>query len=88
MKDLKLLSEKLKEFNDKDISIRFEGSLRLLMEINQAHCLVTKKVVLIGDSNFNELQEVEIAVDEISSITIDKDVILKMNGNYEIYISK
>lgn len=88
MKDLKNLKEKLKSYNDKDITVRTDGSLRFLMPINKVQAMVTNKVILIGNSDLVKNEEIEILVDDINNIETDAEITLYMNGNYIIYISK
>ena len=87
MEDLKLLQQKLKEMDGKDLSIKFEGSLRLLMNINNMQSIVTNTILLISNSDLQKNQEIELITDEIVSIEyIGKDIKIGMNGNYNIYI--
>lgn len=87
MEDLKLLQQKLKEMDGKDLSIKFEGSLRLLMNINNMQSIVTNTILLISNSDLQKNQEIELITDEIVSIEyIGKDIKINMNGNYSIYI--
>ena len=87
MEDLKLLQQKLKEMDGKDLSIKFEGSLRLLMNINNMQSIVTNTILLISNSNLVTNQEIELITDDIVGIEyIRKDIKIEMNGNYSIYI--
>ena len=60
MEDLKLLQQKLKEMDGKDLSIKFEGSLRLLMNINNMQSIVTNTILLISNSDLQKNQEIEL----------------------------
>ncbi len=87
MEDLKLLQQKLKEMDGKDLSIKFEGSLRLLMNINNMQSIVTNTILLISNSDLQKNQEIELITDDIVSIEyVSKDIKINMNGNYSIYI--
>lgn len=87
MEDLKLLQQKLKEMEGKDLSIQFEGSLRLLMNIDNMQSIVTHTILLISNSDLQKNQELEIVIDDIVSIEyVRKDIKIGMNGNYNIYI--
>ncbi|MBQ8234898.1 MAG: hypothetical protein IJZ36_04900 [Bacilli bacterium] len=86
MKDLKALQKELESYNNKDLSIIIEGSLKLSLTIHNAQCMVTKKVLLVGNSDLTN-EEIEITVDEINCIEINSEIHLEMNGNYDIYIS-
>ena len=87
MEDLKLLQQKLKEMDGKDLSIKFEGSLRLLMNINNMQSIVTNTILLISNSDLQKNQEIELITDDIVSIEyVRKDIKIGMNGNYNIYI--
>ncbi len=87
MKDLKKLQETLKTYNGRDLFIRFSGSLRTYINIYNAQCLVTKIVMIIGNSNLEDNQELEILTDDIKNITFNEnDILLEMNGNYTIQI--
>ena len=78
LKDLKKLRDTLKEYNNKNLYIRFDGSLRTY---------VTKIVLLIGNGDFEDNQELEILTDDIRNITVNaNDILLEMNGNYTIEI--
>lgn len=87
MKDLKKLSEELEKYNKKDLSITFSGSLRFSTLIHNSQCMVTQKILLIGNLEYSN-EEIEINVDDIDNIIIDEYIVLEMNGNYKIYISK
>lgn len=87
MEDLKQLQQKLKEMESKDLSIQFEGSLRLLMNIDNMQSIVTNTILLINNSNLVKNQEIELITDDIVCIEyIGKDIKIEMNGNYSIYI--
>lgn len=86
MRDVKTLQEELAKYNNKNLSIRMDGSLRLSLSIHNARCMMTRKVLLIGNADLVN-EEIEINVDDINSIDIDSDILLEMNGNYNIYIS-
>ncbi len=87
MEDLKQLQQKLKEMEGKDISVHFEGSLRLILNVKKMQSIVTNTILLISNSELVKNEEVEIVVDDIVDIKIKDDIILKMNGNYQIDIS-
>ena len=87
LKDIELLKKELKKCNNTDLSIRMDGSLRLSLQIHNAECIVTKKVVIISNSDLISYEEIEISVDDINDMEIDTEIILEMNGNYKIYIS-
>ena len=87
LKDLKKLRDTLKEYNNKNLYIRFDSSLRTYINIYNAQCLVTKIVLLIGNGDFEDNQELEILTDDIRNITVNaNDILLEMNGNYTIEI--
>lgn len=87
MKDIKKLKEELNgKYAGRDMTIRMTGSLRLTIFLHNVECIVTQKVLLIGNSDFIN-EEIEIYTDDINEISIDSDILLKMNGNYNIYIS-
>lgn len=89
MKDLRKLQNILKEYNGKDLYIRFNGSLRTYIHIYNAQCLITKIVLLIGNVEFEDNQELEVKTDDILKITYyDNEILLEMHGNYEIEIMK
>lgn len=89
LKDLKKLQETLKGYNEKNLYIRFSGSLRTYLNIYNAQCMVTKIVLLIGNGDFKDNQELEIKTDDIRNITFNKnEILLEMNGNYTIEIMK
>ena len=89
MKDLRKLKNILKEYNGKDLYIRFNGSLRTYIHIYNAQCLITKIVLLIGNVEFEDNQELEVKTDDILKITYyDNEILLEMHGNYEIEIMK
>ena len=81
------MKDTLKEYNNKNLYIRFDGSLRTYINIYNAQCLVTKIVLLIGNGDFEDNQELEILTDDIRNITVNaNDILLEMNGNYTIEI--
>jgi adenylate cyclase class IV len=86
MKDVSILKEEIEKYNYHDLSVRTDGSIRFSMLIHNAQCLVTKKVLLIGNAELTN-EEIEICVDDIDNINIDTEIILEMNGNYTIYIN-
>ena len=89
MKDLKKLQDTLKEYNNKNLYIRFDSSLRTYINIYNAQCLVTKIVLLIGNGDFEDNQELEIKTDDIRDIIFNKnEILLEMTGNYTIEIIK
>lgn len=53
MKDLKKLSEELEKYNKKDLSITFSGSLRFSTLIHNSQCMVTQKILLIGNLEYS-----------------------------------
>lgn len=85
MRDLKELQAELEKYNGKDISIRFEGSLRAFMIIENARCMATYKTLLIGNME-KDNQEFQIDLDEVTDIEIGIEIVLYVNGNYRIYI--
>lgn len=87
MEDLKQLQQKLKEIEGQDISIKFEGSLRLVLNIHNMQYIVTNTILLISNSQLIRNEEIEILTDEIISIDIKKEIKIEMNGNYTISIS-
>lgn len=88
MKPIKELKEELeKNYNNRDIAVRMDGSLRLSLNISNAQCLVTHKVVLIGNAELAVNEEVEICLDDVNDIEIGTEIILEMNGNYNICIT-
>lgn len=87
MKDLEQLKETLKTYNGKNLFIRFTGSLRTYINIENAQCLVTKIVMIIGNDNLEDNQELEILTDDLRDITFNEnEILLNMNGNYTIEI--
>lgn len=87
MKDIKELREALENYTNKDVSIRTEGSLRLSLNIHNMQCMITQKVVLMSNLESSENEEIEINVDDIIDIEINTEIVLEMNGNYNICIS-
>lgn len=85
MRDLKRLQTELEKYNGKDISIRFDGSLRAFMIIESAKCMATYKTLLIGNIE-KDNQEFQLDLDEVTDIKIGIEIILYVNGNYRIYI--
>lgn len=85
MRDLKELQAELEKYNGKDISIRFDGSLKAFMIIENAKCIATYKTLLIGNIE-KDNQEFQIDLDEVIDIEIGIQIILEVNGNYRIYI--
>ena len=85
MRDLKGLQAELEKYNGKDVSIRFDGSLKAFMIIENAKCIVTYKTLLIGNIE-KDNQEFQIDLDEVIDIEIGIQIILEVNGNYRIYI--
>lgn len=85
MRDLKELQAELEKYNGKDISIRFDGSLKAFMIIENAKCIATYKILLIGNIE-KDNQEFQIDLDEVIDIEIGIQIILEVNGNYRIYI--
>lgn len=87
MKDLKELQKTLRNFNNKDLYVKFSGSLRTYVHICNAQCLVTRTVLIIGNGDFKDNQELEILTDDINNIiTSESQIIFNMNGNYDIEI--
>lgn len=86
MENLKELQEEIdNKYNNKDISIRFEGSIRTYFVIENARSLVTKKTILIGSLE-KDNQEFEIDLADVEEVNIGLNIELKMNGNYTIYL--
>lgn len=87
MKDILKLKQELESYNYNDLTVTADGSLRFSMTIHNAQSLVTRTVLLIGNADL-KYEEFEIKIDEIEEIEIDTEIVLNMNGNYEIYISR
>ncbi len=88
MKDLKELSKELKtNYENKDLSIKFEGSLKMSIQIHNAQCIVTSKVVILSNSEFVLNEEIEVCIDDINYIELEDEICLQMNGNYNIFIA-
>ena len=86
MKNLKELQEEIdNKYNNKDISIRFEGSIRTYFIIENSRSLVTKRTILIGSLE-KDNQEIESDLADVEEINISLNIELKMNGNYTIYL--
>ena len=86
MKNLKELQEEIdNKYNNKDISIRFEGSIRTYFIIENSRSLVTKRTILIGSLE-KDNQEIKIDLADVEEINISLNIELKMNGNYTIYL--
>lgn len=79
------IEKKLEQYQNKDIQISFGGSLRLILNVEKAKCMITKTTLLIGNADYTK--EIELLVDEIEDVEIEQELKLKMNGNYEIRIS-
>ena len=87
MKDILKLKQELENYSYNDLTVRADGSLRFLITIHNAQSLVTRTVLLMGNEDLKN-EEIEIKIDEIEEIEIDTEIVLNMNGNYEIYISR
>lgn len=87
MRDILKLKQELESYNSNDLTVRADGSLRFSMTIHNAQSLVTRTVLLIGNADL-KYEEFEIKIDEIEDIEISTEIVLNMNGNYEIYISR
>lgn len=61
--------------------------MRFTICIGKVQSIVTRKVLLIGNSELVRNEEIEICTDDINSIEINTEIILQMNGNYNVYIS-
>lgn len=85
MRNIKELQAELERYNGKDISIRFEGSLRAFMIIENARCMATYKTLIIANTE-KDNQEFQLDLDEVIDIEIGIEIILEVNGNYRIYI--
>lgn len=86
MEKLKELQEEIEgKYNRKNVSIRFEGSIRTYFVIENARSLVTKRTILIGSLE-KDNQEIEIDLADVEEINISLNIELKMNGNYTIYL--
>lgn len=79
MIDIKSLKEELKKYNNKDLLIRIDGSLKLSLNIYKAECFVSKKVIVISSLDEKTNEEIEISIDEINSIEINSEINLQMN---------
>jgi len=87
VRDLKELQKELKLYNGNDITVRADGSLRFCIPIHKVQAIVTNKVVLISNTDLVRNEEIEICTDDINDIEIDTEIVLQMNGNYNLYIS-
>ena len=85
MKDIKSLQKELEKYNNRNVSIRFEGSLRTFLVIENARCMVTHKTLLIGSIE-KDNQEFQLDLDEVMEFEINVEIMLSVNGNYRIYI--
>ena len=86
MEKLKELQQEIEgKYNRKNVSIRFEGSIRTYFVIENARSLVTKRTILIGSLE-KDNQEIEIDLADVEEINIGLNIELKMNGNYTIYL--
>lgn len=86
MRDIKALQNELENYNGKDISIRFDGSLRTFLIIKNARCIATYKTLLIGNME-EDNQEFQLDMDEIIDIEIGiAEITLQVNGNFKIYL--
>ena len=79
MIDIKLLKEELRKYNNKNLLIRLDGSLKLSLNIYNAECFVSKKIIVIGNSDLEKNEEIEICTDEINNIEIHSEIHLEMN---------
>ena len=50
--------------------------------------MVTSRKIIFSNYNFKLNEEVEICLDDVIDIELGQEIILQMNGNYNIYISK
>jgi len=87
MKDFKKLEEELKKCDGKDITVRIDGSLKLGIQIHNTKSIVTSRTVILSNYNFKINEETEICLDDVVDIELGQEIILQMNGNYNIYIS-
>ena len=87
MKNLKELEEELKKYDGKNITIRTDGSLKLGILIHNLKSMVTSRNIIFSNYNFKLNEEVEIYLDDVIDIELGQEIILQMNGNYNIYIS-
>ena len=87
MKNLKELEEELKKYDGKNITIRIDGSLKLGILIHNLKSMVTSRNIIFSNYNFKLNEEVEICLDDVIDIELGQEIILQMNGNYNIYIS-
>ncbi len=79
------IEKKLEQYQNKDVQISFNGSLRTIFNIQSAKFMLSKTTLLIGNANYT--QEIELTVDDIENVEVEKELILKMNGNYTIHIT-
>lgn len=87
MKNLKELEEELKMYDGKNITIRIDGSLKLGILIHNLKSMVTSRNIIFSNYNFKLNEKVEICLDDVIDIELGQEIILQMNGNYNIYIS-
>lgn len=83
------LKQKINEYNNKDLYIRMDGSLRIsTFSIHKAQCVISRNRLLIAypDTDYTD-EEIEIIIDDIVNVILNKEIVLQMNGNYNIYIS-
>ncbi len=83
------LKEKINEYNNKDLCIRMDGSLKIsTFLIHNAQCYINRNRLLITkqDTDFTN-EEIEIVIDDIVNVIMNDKIVLQMNGNYNIYIS-
>ena len=73
LKDLRKLQNILKEYNGKDLYIRFNGSLRTYIHIYNAQCLITKIVLLIGNVEFQLKLAMDIGITQESISKYEND---------------
>ena len=85
MKDIKSLQKELEKYNNRNVSIRFEGSLRTFLVIENARCMATHKTLLIGSIE-KDNQEFQLDLDEVMEFEINVEIMLSVNGNYRIYL--
>ncbi len=87
MKDFKKLEEELKKYAGKNITIRIDGSLKLGISIHNLKSMVTSRNIIFSNYNFKLNEEAEICLDDVIDIKLGQEIIIEMNGNYNIYIS-
>lgn len=83
------LKNRINEYNNKDLYIRMDGSLRIsTFSIHNAQCVISRNRLLIAKSEVDSTdEEIEIVIDDIVNVISNKEIVLQMNGNYSVYIS-